>query len=153
MIQERALLYAAELGHKGFSGSNGWLDRWKKHQMATLCGEAADMSESVVDDWGKRLESICKGYELRNISTRMKLVSYNYTERCLQNQCAKGGKKFLKTEFAYLASCSAEGEKLTPFVICHSANPRCFKDLASPACLLVTYSFNKKAWMTAELFQ
>ena len=29
MIQEQALLYGAELGHKGFSGLNGWLDRWQ----------------------------------------------------------------------------------------------------------------------------
>ena len=39
MIQEQALLYAAELGHEGLSGSNGWLDRWQKRhnvQMATL---------------------------------------------------------------------------------------------------------------------
>lgn len=28
--QERAILYAADLGHEGFSGSNGLLDRWQK---------------------------------------------------------------------------------------------------------------------------
>ena len=30
MIQEQALIYAAELGHEMFSGSNGWLNSWQK---------------------------------------------------------------------------------------------------------------------------
>ena len=32
-----------------------------------MAGEGADVSESVVDDWGRRLESLCKGYQLRDI--------------------------------------------------------------------------------------
>ncbi len=52
-----------------------------------------------------------------------------------------------------LLACSAVGEKLTPLVIGHSAKPRCFKGLVSTLCLPVTYSSNKKAWMTSDLFQ
>ena len=52
-----------------------------------------------------------------------------------------------------LLACSAEGRKLKPFVIGRSANQRCFRRLASTACLPISYSSNKKAWMTAELFQ
>ena len=40
-----------------------------------------------------------------------------------------------------------------PFVIGHSANPRCFKGLTSLACLPVSYSSNKTAWITVDLFQ
>ena len=65
---------------------------------------------------------------------------------------AKGGRKY-KERITVLLARSAEGEKLRPFVIGHSANPRCFKGLASLACLPVTYFSNKKAWMTPELFQ
>ena len=52
MIQEQALIYAAELGHKRVSGLNGWLNRWqiKRHnvRMSILSGEAADKSESML---------------------------------------------------------------------------------------------------------
>ena len=65
---------------------------------------------------------------------------------------AKGERKS-KERITVLLACSSEGEKLRPFVIGHSANPRCFKGLASLACLPVTYFSNKKAWITAELFQ
>ena len=41
MIQEQALLYADV-------------------RMATLSGEAADVSESVVEDWGRRLSQCVK---------------------------------------------------------------------------------------------
>ena len=61
MIQEKALMYAQELGHLSFTGSNGWLDRWQKRhnvRMAVLSGEAGDVDEAVVEDWGKRLESL-----------------------------------------------------------------------------------------------
>ena len=159
MIQEQALLYAAELGHEGFSGSNGWLNRWQKRhnvRMSTLSGEAADVSESVVEDWGRRLESLCKGYQLRDIfnadETGLFYRALPTKSMSVKGEEAKGGKKS-KERITVLLACSAEGEKLMPFVIGHSANPRCFKGLASLACLPVSYSSNKKAWMTAELFQ
>ena len=72
MIQERARLYAAKLSHEGFRASNGWLDRWQKRhnvRLATLSGEAADVNEEVVEDWGQRLESICRGYQLKWLET------------------------------------------------------------------------------------
>ena len=50
----------------------------------------------------------------------------------------KGGKKS-KERITLLLACSAEGEMLMPFVIGHSANPRCFKGLASLACLPVSW--------------
>ena len=67
MIQEQALAYSAELGHEGFSGSNGWLNRLQKRhnvRMSIISGEAGDVSESV---WGRRLQSFCNGYQLRDI--------------------------------------------------------------------------------------
>ena len=125
----------------------------------TLSGEAADMSESVVEDWGRRLESACKGFQLRDIFNAdetglfYRLTSTLPTKSMsIKGEEAKGGKKS-KERITVLLACSAEGERLMPFVIGHSANPRCFKGLASLACLPVHYSSNKKAWMTAELFQ
>ena len=38
-------------------------------------------------------------------------------------------------------------------MIGNSVKPRCFRGLASLLCLPVTYSSNKKAWMTSQLFK
>ena len=52
-----------------------------------------------------------------------------------------------------LLTCSGAGEKLRPFVTGNSARRRCFRSLASPLFLPVTYASNRKAWMTSNLFQ
>ena len=70
MVQEKALVYAKELGHDSFTASNGWLDRWQKRhsvRMSVLSGESADVDSAVVEDWSKRLSSICSGYKLEDI--------------------------------------------------------------------------------------
>ena len=114
------------------------------------------MSESVVDDWGRHLESVCKGYQLRDIfnadETGLFYRALPTKLMPVKGEEAKGGRKY-KERITVLLARSAEGEKLRPFVIGHSANLTCFKGLASLACLPVTYFSNKKAWMTAELFQ
>ena len=71
LIQERAIMYASELGIDQFSGSNGWLEKWQKcHnvRMVVLSGEAADVDPTVVSDWSERLKTIlCQGYALKDI--------------------------------------------------------------------------------------
>ena len=159
MIQEKALMYAQELGHLSFTGSNGWLDKWQKRhnvRMAVLSGEAGDVDEAVVEDWGKRLESLCDGYRLEEIfnadETGLFFRALPSRSLTVKGDDCRGGKKS-KDRISVLLACSAVGEKLTPFVIGHSARPRCFKGLASTLCLPVTHSSNKKAWMTGDLFQ
>ena len=63
-------MYAEQLGHSAFSGSNGWLEKWMtRHNVRLSClsGEAVDVDANVLDDWYRRLQSVCEGYELRNI--------------------------------------------------------------------------------------
>ena len=63
-------MFAGEMGNLGFTASNGWLNRWQKRhniRLATLSGEAADVSEETVEDWRKRLKSICEGYSRADI--------------------------------------------------------------------------------------
>ena len=53
----RAYACACTRKHRRHCWMYGWLDRWQNRhnvRMATLSGEAADVSESVVVDWGKR---------------------------------------------------------------------------------------------------
>ncbi len=158
-IQEKALMYAAELGHSEFTDSNGWLARWQaRHnvRMSILSGESGDVDKSVVEDWSKRLDSVCAGYKLQDIfnADETGLFYRSLPSRSLvsKGDDCKGGKKS-KERMTVLLACSAVGEKLTPLVIGHSAKPQCFKGLASTLCLPVTYSSNKKAWMTSDLFQ
>ena len=63
-------MYARELGHESFTGSNGWLEKWQKRHnvcLAVLSGKAADVDPSVVSDWGERLKTISQGYALKYI--------------------------------------------------------------------------------------
>ena len=151
MIQERARFYAAELSHEGFTASNGWLDRWQKRhnvRLATLSGEAADVNEEVVEDWGQRLESICRGYQLRDIfnadETGLFYTALPTKSMSVKGDGAKGGKK-AKDRISVCLSCYTEGEKLTPFVIGRSAHQDVSKAwLAQHASLSLTPQTRKR---------
>ena len=57
MIQEKALMFAEEMRHLGFTASNGWLNRWQKRhnvRLATLSGENAALM------WLKRVTWMMK---------------------------------------------------------------------------------------------
>ena len=103
--------------------------------MSTL-SEAADIHEKLVEDWGKLLESVCKGYQLKDIfnadKTGLFYRALPTKSMTVKGEEVKGGKKSNERTTVLLA-CSAKEEKLTPFVIGHSENPRCFRGLASLA--------------------
>ena len=93
-------MYAAEFSHEGFTASNGWLDRWQKHhnvRMATLSDEAANVNEEVVDDLNKQLQSLCRGYQLRDIfnadETGLFYRVLPTKSMCMKGNGAKGGEK------------------------------------------------------------
>ena len=64
-------MLSVKLGNcDNFSASNGWLQSFlKRHNIKSsiLSGEAADVSEDVLDDWVKRLPSILEGYDTKDI--------------------------------------------------------------------------------------
>ena len=69
MLKE-ALSLASQNGHDNFQASEGWLSAFlKRHKImvATLCGEAAEVSKVVVDDFKSRLPSILEGYKPEDI--------------------------------------------------------------------------------------
>ena len=58
-----------ELNYDDFVASNGWLYRFQQRHMIKcniLSGEAADVSDSVVQDWQKRLPDLCRNYSPAN---------------------------------------------------------------------------------------
>ncbi|XP_062511789.1 tigger transposable element-derived protein 6-like [Corticium candelabrum] len=147
LIQERALVYAEQLGHSAFFGSNGWLEKWMiRHNVRLSClsGEAADVDASVVDHWSRPLQSLWEGYELRDIFNADETGLF-YRALPSRSMVVKGdeakGSKTAKERITALLARSAVGENLTPLVIGRSANPRCFRGVT--ACFPVTYAAKK----------
>ena len=108
LIQERTLMYTAELGHSSFTASNSWLEKWQKRhnvRMTVVLGEAANVDLSVVSDWSGCLKSVCQGYALTVIFNADETGLYRaLPTRALSE--AKGGKKS-KYRIAVLLACSA----------------------------------------------
>ncbi len=158
MIQEKAVLLSAEYDDAdAFVASNGWLDRWKKRfnvKCSVLSGESAGVSEEDVADWAKRLPNIIDGYDMSDIFNADETGLYYRalpTRSMVTKEDKCKGTKTSKDRMTVLLCCSAKGEKLKPFVIGHSARPRCFKNY-SIGSFGVQYSHNKRAWMTSILF-
>ena len=70
------------------------------------------------------------------------------TTHVVKNQTFSGGKRS-KDRIKILVTVSANGEKEPLLVIGKSKQPRCFRNNTIP----FEYKFNKKAWMTAEIFK
>ena len=159
MIQEQAREYAKEL-HKDedFKAFNGWLDRFKsRHNIggSKLSGEQASVDPETVHSWKERLPEIINGYNPCDI--------YNMDEtglffRALPDRslvvkgsdCAGGKKSKERLTVALCVSTSGEIEK--PLVIGKSLKPRCFKNVDTKN-LPVSWTANRKAWMTGNIFQ
>ena len=158
LLQEKALQLVKEMGHDGFSASNGWLQSWRSRfnvKAALLSGEAADVREEDVTNWMERLPTLYEGYEPCNIFNADKTgLFFRALPSCSlvnKTDSRKGGKQSKERIMVLLAS-SATGEKLQPLVIGKSTNPRCFRGI-DKVLLGVRYEANRKAWMVSALFQ
>ena len=119
--------------------------------MVVLSGEAADVDPTVaVSDWSEHLKTICQGYALKDIfnadETGLFYRALPIRSMAIKGVKTSGGKKS-KERITVLLACSAIGEKLTPFVIGHSEQPRC---LRGHLCLPIIYTSNRKACMDDE---
>lgn len=157
LIREKALEYAAALGHEDFSASVGWLDKFKKrHNIAqmSVCGESASADTKSSEYWKNNvLPDLIRQFHENDI--------FNADEtgiffKCLPNktlafkgQKCFGGKHSKERITVMVASNMSGSEKLKLLVIGKSKNPRCFKGIKS---LDVDYEHNKKAWMTSEIY-
>ena len=158
LVREQALRIAARLGNTEFKASNGWLDRFRKRHNVTfgaVCGERSSVDLTCVDTWKEKLPSIVDGYEPRNIYNMDEtgLFYRALPEKSLREKgdSCSGGKKS-KDRITASLCVNAVGDFEKTFVIGHSENPRCFKNIS--ACNLpVIYKANKKAWMTSALFE
>lgn len=137
--------------------SNGWLDKFKaRHQLKhyRFHGEAGSVAEADIKVERARIQAITKQYAKKDV--------FNMDETGLNDRMPPdrglatrqlSGKKADKHRITYALAANADGtEKLPPLVIGHAKRPRCFKK-KDGRDLGYDYWWNKKAWMTASIFQ
>ncbi|XP_028131895.1 tigger transposable element-derived protein 4 isoform X1 [Diabrotica virgifera virgifera] len=156
-LQETATQISQALGGNGnFKASSGWLSRFKaRHEITCgkICGEAKSVSKEVNDNWLNSWPTIRQNYSDDNIFNADELglffkLTPDKTVKFKNERCIDG--KLSKERVTVLACANMSGsEKRKLLVIGKSQNPRCFKSVNQ---LPVTYKFNKKSWMTADIF-
>jgi len=137
--------------------SNGWVEGFKKRfkiKEYVLHGEAgsADISNPVAIKQMEELRALCVTYHPRDILNMDETgLFWKLTpDRTLATQAVSGGKRS-KDRITVAFTTNADGsEKLEPWVIGKSKNPRCLKHL-NRSLLRVKYSHNKSKWMTGTI--
>ena len=113
------------------------------------------MPKELVEDWKTRLPEILAGYSKEDIfnadETGLFFRALPNRSLVVKGDECKDGKK-ANDRITALIACSAAGEKLQLLVIGKSAKPRAFQGYKT-AALPVTYTHNKKAWMTGAIFR
>ena len=156
-LTEKAKEIAEKLGKSNFTGSRGWLDKWKKRynvKNLKVCGESGDVSGETVQSWKERLPEILANYskeDIWNIDESgvlwQALPESGFAQK--GRQCHGGKKSKKRMTVAFFVSASGWKES-KPIVIWTSENPRCFKK-CKKSDLPVTYYSQKKAWMTGDI--
>ncbi|XP_025415698.1 tigger transposable element-derived protein 4-like [Sipha flava] len=126
--------FAQKLGFDDFRASSGWLDKFKsRHNIMfkVICGKSVDISE-----------------EDNETGLFFKCLP-NQTLDFKHEKCFSG--KRSKERITLLVCSNMTGtEKQKLLIIGENKNPRCFKGIKS---LETNYDFNKKAWMTSNIFE
>ncbi|XP_060860796.1 tigger transposable element-derived protein 4-like [Metopolophium dirhodum] len=157
IITEKAMEIAARLNLTEFSGSTGWLDRFRsRHSIVyrQISGEAESVNNDDIASWKNNvLPSLLRDYAPDDV--------YNADEFGLffklmpdksfvfKNETCHGG-KLSKERLTVLVCTNSTGtHKLKLVVIGKSRSPRCFKNVRTFPC---EYLAQSRAWMTGILF-
>lgn len=157
LLREKAVKLAELLHIENFKGSVGWLDKFKQRHgisFKTVQGEAEAVNMSSLKEWQCRivrplLEQFSPNdvFNLDETGLFWQLLP-NKTMAFRGERCTSGKKS--KERITLLAGANMSGsEKLPLLVIGKSKKPRCFKNKEIP----LNYRANKKAWMTANIFE
>jgi hypothetical protein len=138
--------------------SNGWLDGFKKRfkiREYVQHGEAgsADIHNPEAISQMEKVRTLATAYDPCNVLNMDETgLFWKLTpDRTLATMPGSGGKKS-KDRITLAFTCSATGEKLQPWVIGKSKNPRCFKNI-NKRLLRIEYRHNKSKWMTGLIME
>lgn len=162
ILQQKAIMISKQFPETDrFTGSSGWLDRWKKRygvRQLTICGEKLSADVSSIEKFKQDFKKLIKhcGYTCDQIyncdesGLNYKMLP-SKTLASRQEKSAPGHKRS-KERLTIMACSNASGNHKIPLmVIGKSAHPGALKDI-SPKALPVYYKSQKSAWMDATLF-
>ena len=141
-----------------FDPSSSWVTRWRERNLIVFKrkhGEKQDHDSEAAENWitsvWPKIQNDYSASDIYNCDeTGLYFRALPEGTLCFKNEKLSGSKKS-KERFTVLLTANMDGsDKLRPFVIGKSANPRCFRGIKK---LPVTYKSNKNSWMTATLFQ
>uniref|UniRef100_H3AUL7 HTH CENPB-type domain-containing protein n=1 Tax=Latimeria chalumnae TaxID=7897 RepID=H3AUL7_LATCH len=154
LLKSKAEQFARSLDIENFKCSNGWIERFKK-RFKTIVGEKASVDYKVTSNWLKDVFPILvRNYSMRDL--------YNVDETGLfyqllprktlassDDNCA--GTKRSKQQITLLIGANMNGSNcMLPLFIGKFGKPRYFKNVNT---LPMTYRYNSKAWMMAEIWK
>ena len=136
--------------------SNGWVDEFKRRhglQHHQNHGEAGSVNLTSVKEERTRMWRELQGWDLNDV---FNADETSFFWKATQNNglSTKGlpGRKLDKTRMSVLVMMNATGtEKIRLLFIATAKKPRCF-DKKEGHELGLWYFYNKKAWMTGEVF-
>lgn len=157
VITEKAMEIATRLNITKFSGSTGWLDRFRRRHgivYRQISGKAESVSNNGIENWKNNvLPSLLRDYTPDDI--------YNADEFGLffklmpdksfvfKNETCLSG-KLSKERFTVLVCTNSTGtHKLKLVVVGKSRSHCCFKNVRTFPC---EYFAQNRAWMTGTLF-
>ena len=122
MLQEKAIVFALELGINNFKGSNGWLSHCKvQHNIKgfEVSGESARVDIELVENYQQRIPDIVRGYSADDIfncdETGLYLRALPDRTLSVKGESSKGI-KLSKERVTLMFACSSTGEKIQPLV-------------------------------------
>lgn len=108
---------------------------------------------NTVDEWSQRFESLCGGYEHKNIfifdETGLFFKVLPNKTLCLKTETFAFGKRS-KERLTVALYVNMVSEFKKPLVIGKSNKPRCFKNVDTKK-LPVSWCSNRKAWITRSI--
>jgi len=136
--------------------SNGWLEKFcQRHgfRQKIAHGESGSIQQSILDKEIPAIKEVLQQHHPDDIFNADETgLFYNMPPQKTIGSAAVSGLKKNKIRMTILFGCNSSGtEKLEPFFIGSSKQPRAFQNL-TPEQLGFQYSANKKAWMTWSLF-
>lgn len=156
LVKAKAKEVANDLRYDKFSASDGWLQKWRRrHNISFKCisGESADVSQESVDQFLQKLPTMLLGYKPEDIYNADESGLYfralpDKTLAFKSEKCVGG--KMSKERLTILFCTNMVGEKEKLLVIGKAARPRALKNVPLNN-LPVTWTSNKKAWMTRNI--